>query len=457
MAEILLVDDDANARMVMALNLQRHGHRVTRCAGVRSACAALAERHYDVVITDLRMEAADSGLEVVRTAAAVEGCRVLLLTAYASADTAVQAMRLGAFDYLTKPVSIDDLAAAVERALEDGRASAPEGTEEASAQMPEGLLLGESLPMQRVRERLLRAARRDFTVLISGESGTGKECSARFLHAASPRRDGPFVPVHCAAIPEGLFEAELFGYCRGAFTGAERDRQGLVEAASGGTLFLDEVGEIPPSVQVKLLRMLQERTVRRVGEQVERPVDVRVVAATNRDLAAEVERGAFREDLFYRLNVVPVHLPPLRARREDLPLLIRAILARIGGGEEIVVPAEVIDRIAALPLPGNVRELENLLQRLVALSDDGRLDPALLDEQLCAAPPEAAPAPPAALDGLRASGLTLDGWLERIERGLLAEALAECGGNATRAAELLGISFRSMRYRLRKLGLKESS
>ncbi len=450
MADLLLVDDEANARLVMSLSLEQRGHRVTQCGGVGEALAALDRRPFDVVVTDLRMEEADSGLKVVKRVAGCEATRVILLTAYASADTAVQAMKMGAFDYLTKPVSADDLGQAIERALAHLRQEGAPEEEVAPREGDRGMLLGDSLPMQRVRERLLRAARRDFTVLISGESGTGKELCARFVHAASARATGPLVPVHCAAIPEALFEAELFGYCKGAFTGADREREGLVEAANGGTLFLDEVGEMPLSAQVKLLRVLQEHSVRRVGEQVERKVDVRVIAATNRDLDAEVKRGNFREDLFYRLNVVPVHLPPLRQRTDDLPLLISKLLARITGEAERPAPKALVDKVAKLPMPGNVRELENMLQRLVALSDEGELDLSLIEDLSGSGMPS-----DLSLAAFRESGVDLDVWMARIERELLQQAMHESGGNATKAAKLLGISFRSIRYRLQKLGLKE--
>jgi len=449
MADLLLVDDEANARLVMSLNLQQRGHVVTECSGAHEALLALDNHAFDVVVTDLRMEQADSGLKVVQKVAQNNATRVLLLTAYASAETAVSAMKMGAFDYLTKPVSADDLAAAVERALQDMAAvSKPEVVERVV--VDQGLLIGDSLPMQRVRERLLRAAKRDFTVLISGESGTGKELSARFVHEASARAAGPLVVVHCAAIPEGLFESELFGHCKGAFTGAEQHRQGLVEAANGGTLFLDEIGEMPLSAQVKMLRMLQEHKVRRVGEQEERTVDVRVIAATNRDLDDEVKQGRFREDLFYRLNVVPVHLPPLRQRSDDLPLLISKLLAKITGDSEQPAPDALVQRIAKLPMMGNVRELENMLQRLVALSDEGALDLSLLDDVSSSGMPT-----DLSLAALKASGVDLDVWMARIERELLQQAMDESEASATKAAKLLGVSFRSMRYRLQKLGLKE--
>jgi len=299
--------------------------------------------------------------------------------------------------------------------------------------------------MQRVRERLRRSARTDYAVLISGESGTGKELAARLVHASSKRDEGVFIPVHCGAIPDGLFESELFGHRRGAFTGAEFDRTGLIESASGGTLFLDEVGELPPAMQVKLLRVLQEKRVRRVGDDREHDVDVRIIAATNRDLQAEVQQGHFREDLFFRLNVVPVHMPPLRQRREDIPLLARAIVRQCSEGRARLTDA-CLRKLVTLPFMGNVRELENLLQRMLALSDNGELDEALLNEMYSGAPD----GPPLTLETLQQQGGDLDSWIATIEQQLIEQALAKTGGNITRAAKELGISFRSLRYRLKK-------
>jgi two-component system response regulator PilR (NtrC family) len=447
MAQILLVEDEANARKVLSLGLETQGHDVTGCGGPDEAAHALQEKQFDLVLTDLRMDGRDAGLEVVRMAAEQQPqAQVLLLTAYASAETAVEAMREGAFDYLTKPVSSEELAEAVERAL-----SADEKGEESP--VPElgddgEILIGHSISMQRVRERLLRAGRRDFTVLITGESGTGKELAARFLHKHSARKDGPFVPVHCGAIPEGLFESELFGHRKGSFTGADNDRAGLIESANGGTLFLDEIGEMPAAIQVKLLRVLQERRLRRVGDDAERDADVRVVAATNRDLAEEVQQGRFREDLFYRLNVVPVHMPPLRQRREDIPELVGALLQR--AGSDVTVTDACMERLAGLPLMGNVRELENLLYRLTALSEGDELDASLLNELY--APGNGAAV---SVQEMQRQGMDLDQALEQVERSMIEEAMQASGGNATQAAKQLGITFRSMRYRLRKLGMKD--
>lgn len=452
MADILLVEDEANARRVLSMGLELLGHQVTGAGSAEEAAALLQAQVFDVVLTDLRMEGRDAGLEVIESAGRLQpDAPVLLLTAYASADTAVAAMKMGAFDYLTKPVSNEALAQAVERALADAAGAADNSGCSVSADelLPcsaDQMLLGESEAMQRVRQRLQRAAQSDFTVLISGESGTGKELAARFVHACSSRSKGAFIPVHCGAIPEGLFESELFGHRKGAFTGAENDRVGLIESADGGTLFLDEVGELPLSVQVKLLRVLQERRVRRVGDDREHDVDLRVTAATNRDLEAEVRQGNFRDDLFFRLNVVPVHMPPLRRRREDIPLLAKSIVRQYSEGRARLDEA-CLQKLSGQPLMGNVRELENLLQRMLALSEDGALDLTLLDE-LCAG--GAAASAPISLESMQQQGGNLDQWLGDLEQQLIDQALARSGGNITAAAKELGISFRSLRYRLKR-------
>lgn len=447
MADILLVEDEENARRILAMGLEGRGHHVVSTPGPAEAEEALKAQHFDVVLTDLRMEGRDAGLDVVRMSAKIRPqAQVLLLTAYASTDTAVEAMKEGAFDYLTKPVSGEELGQAVDRALE---AVQGPGSEPKAEGVPEESLIGSSQLMQRVRERLSRAANCNFMVLITGESGTGKELAARYVHRHSERARGPFVPVHCGAIPEGLFESELFGYRRGAFTGAESDRSGLIESANHGTLFLDEVGEMPLAIQVKLLRVLQDMRVRRVGEDKERKVDVRVVAATNRDLAEEVKQGRFREDLFYRLNVVPVHMPPLRQHPEDIAELTRVFIRRWGGKDTTITP-DCVERLIELPFMGNVRELENLLQRMLALSEDGILDHRLLDTIYTFETPDS----DLSLAAMKKQAESLDAWLISLEKSLIREALDASGGQITRAAKLLGISFRSLRYRLKKLRIK---
>jgi len=449
MAEILLVEDDANARKILTLGLELQGHQVCGFGSPEEAEKQMKSQSFDVILTDLRMAGRDAGLDVIKAAKTLQpAARVLLLTAYASAETAVSAMREGAFDYLTKPVSGEELAAAVERALLDAGSSPASAVDTAVTSSDKELLVGKSELMQRVRDRLVRAAKSNFTVLVTGESGTGKELAARLVHTHSQRSKGMFIPVHCAAIPEGLFESELFGHRKGAFTGADFDRVGLIESAAGGTLFLDEVGEMPLSVQVKLLRVLQEHRIRRVGDETERDVDVRIIAATNRDLDTEVSQGTFREDLFFRLNVVPVHMPPLRQRREDIPQLAKDIVRQWSEGRARISET-CMQRLCELPFIGNVRELENILQRMLALSETGDLDLELLNELYSGGQEK----PQISLSMLQGQQSNLDACMESIERQLIDEALAKTGGNITRAAEELGISFRSLRYRLKKLGL----
>ncbi|MDQ6989397.1 MAG: sigma-54 dependent transcriptional regulator [Mariprofundaceae bacterium] len=452
MADILLVEDEANVREVLMLSLSSHGHDVIGCANPKEAEYELGMASFDVVLTDLRMNGEDAGLDVVRMVGQMQpdAC-VLLLTAYASAETAVTAMREGAFDYLTKPVSRAELGEAVERALASREVKKPvkDAEKELAHLEHHGILIGQSKVMDRIRDRLQRAAKRDFTVLITGESGTGKELAARFVHETSPRENQPFIPVHCGAIPESLFESELFGHVKGAFTGADHDKTGLIESADGGTLFLDEIGEMPLLIQVKLLRVLQDMKVRRVGGETEKQVNVRIVAATNRDLDAEVRAGNFREDLFYRLNVIPVHMPALRQRREDIPALITSLMKRCGGAN-VKISESCLHKLVTLPLAGNVRELENILQRLLALSDEEELDEHLLDENQWAKSDGVM-----SLQAMLDEELGIEQVLEGIEKRLIQEALFETKGNATQAAKLLRLSFRSIRYRISKLGIKE--
>jgi len=452
MAQILLVEDEDNVREVLSLSLASHGHEVVACADIDEAEVAMRHNPFQIILTDLRMRGQDMGLDVIRLAKEIQPeAHAILLTAYASAETAVDAMRHGAFDYITKPVSRAELGEVIERALSEPRAK-PIQKNEKTKNISDNTraLIGQSLVMQRVRERIERSAKRDFTVLISGESGTGKELAAFYLHQSSERSSKPFVPVHCGAIQENLFESELFGHVKGAFTGADNDKIGLVESADGGTLFLDEIGEMPLLIQVKLLRVLQDMKVRRVGSEIEKQVNVRVVAATNRDLDEEVRNGNFREDLFYRLNVIPLHMPALRQRKEDIPELVHVLLKAHGGGN-LKVTNTCLKSLSELPLKGNVRELENILQRLMALSDQDTLDEHLLSEILSHQPsPEHA-----TLDDLQAKDLSLDDYLEQTEKSFVQEALQRTRGNATKAAKLLKISFRSMRYRLEKLGIKD--
>jgi len=453
MARILLVEDEDNARRVLSLGLQMKGHQVHSCADADAAEKSMQEQQFDIVLTDLRMQGQEDGLAVIRMSKQYQPqANVLLMTAYASTETAVKAMKNGAFDYMTKPISGDDLAMAVELALHD-RKNTESNNEEV---LEEHGLIGHSMLMQRVRQRLHRAAKRNFTVLISGESGTGKELAARTLHLYSKRKKGPFVPVHCGAIPSELFESELFGHKKGSFTGADQDRIGLIESANGGILFLDEVGEMPLSAQVKLLRVLQERKVRQVGSDVEQAIDIQVVAATNRDLAEEVSLGRFREDLFYRLNVVPVHLAPLRQRREDIEGLIHHIIARWQHADESISISEAcIRRLSELPLHGNVRELENKLQNLLAMSDDGILDENSIEESQGGAVQQHTEHESSSLQAFKKSQMNLDGWLHHVEQDMIAQVMFISDDNSHKAAKMLGISHRSLRYRIDKRGVKD--
>lgn len=458
MSEILIVDDEPSLRDMLALALEERGHGVHEAEGVRAARALMAERVFDLVLSDLRMPDG-SGLEVLEYARGRDAStQVILMTGYASADTAVEAMKLGALDYVTKPFkSMNALLAQVDKAIEVRRLARDNMhlRQQLSARTGLGGLVGRSDAMKRLYELVTRIAPTRTTVLVTGESGTGKELLARAIHDASDRAAGPFVPVNCGAIPEALIESEFFGHVKGAFTGAQQARDGLFRAAHGGTIFLDEVGELPLSMQVRLLRVLQEKRVKRVGAEREDELDCRIVAATNRDLKAEVAAGTFREDLYYRLNVIELQLPALRERREDIPLLAQHFLNRYC--EELGKPLQGIEREAmqALlrhPFHGNVRELENLIERAVTLEVENRITlhsfPREMQSDEAANPPDA----PLALPP---EGLDLDGALASVERNLLRQALERTKGNRTEAARLLGISFRSMRYRLAKHGMAD--
>src|SRR4051794_24286894 len=371
--DILIVDDERSMREFLAIFLRRAGHRVEAAAGGADGLAALATREFDVVITDLRMPGV-GGLEILAEAKKLyPETQAIAVTAFATTETAIAAMKAGAYDYLTKPFKVDEDRLVVERALER-RVLHRENVvlrDEIKGRYKLDRLIGKSPAMQRVFEMIRKIAPARTSDLLIGESGTGKELAARALHELSPRSDRPFVAINCGAIPETLIESELFGHVRGSFTGANTDKQGLFEAAHGGTLLLDEVAELPVAMQVKLLRVLQERKVKPVGGVSEREVDVRIVAATNRDLETEVEKGTFRQDLFYRLNVIQLRLPPLRERREDIPLLVdhfsRKFAAEHGRNITGTAP-EAMSALMAYHFPGNVRELENLIERAVTLA-----------------------------------------------------------------------------------------
>jgi DNA-binding NtrC family response regulator len=441
-ATIWVIDDDASSRELLGRVLRTRGWAVAQLADGREALEKLAaDGPPDLVVSDIRM-AEVGGLEVTEAFRKdAPDTPVILVTAFGNVDGAVEAIRRGAFDYVSKPYDVDAVTLTAERALERRRLASENRALRRQLRDKYRLenAVGRSEPMLQVFKTAARVAASDATVLILGESGTGKELVARAIHAASPRAAGPFVPVDCGAIAEGVLESELFGHVRGAFTGAQAARRGLFEEAGGGTLFLDEVGDVGPGLQARLLRALQEGTIRRVGANEAIPVDVRVVAATNKDLEAAVRAGRFREDLFYRLNVVTLRIPPLRERREDVPVLAEHFAAKHGRGEGAAVSPEAREILQAYDWPGNVRELENVIARALALNPSGVVVPADLPERLRGAAPGPAkgiPLPP----GFRPS-------LDELSRRYVALVLAECGGNKTRAAEQLGIDRKTL-YRI---------
>ncbi|MDQ0142640.1 two-component system response regulator PilR (NtrC family) [Cupriavidus necator] len=523
---ILVIDDEADLRELLDISIRRMGHDVVLAGSLAEARDKLAQGRYSLVLTDMRL-GDGLGIEIVRQlSAAPERIPVAVITAYGSADNAVEALKAGAFDYIAKPVSLEQLRSLVLNALgrqprDSADADAATAAERA-ADRAAALLPGHSAAMQEVRHSLSRLARSMAPVVISGESGSGKERAARAIHATSARAAHPFVAVNCGAIPENLMESEFFGYVKGAFTGADAERGGFFQAANGGTLLLDEVADLPLPMQVKLLRALQERRVRKIGASREDAVDVRVMCASHKDLAAMVAAGQFRQDLYYRLNVLALRMPTLRERGEDIPVLARAILdhlaVRYGDAHPKRLSQAALQRLVAYPFPGNVRELENLLERAYAfaesedieLADLGPLDagaaraglmtspvPAMVPQPVSppayaayaawgtagvpavlapatpapapAEPPPAAAATPAAAPEREPAGdpaeracrgivfpIDLPARLEAVERELILQALAQTNFNRTAAAPLLGLNLRQLRYRIQQLGIREA-
>lgn len=444
LARVLVVDDEADIRELLDLTLARMGLSAD-CAGtVAEARQFLEHTRYKLCLTDMRLPDG-AGLEIVRLIGERYGeTPVAVITAFGSAENAVAALKAGAFDYLAKPVALDQLRTLIKSALSLPESGEPESGE-ANAAAASGRLIGESPAIAHVREMIDKLARSQAPVYISGESGSGKELAARLIHSQSARHAAPFVPVNCGAIPENLMESEFFGYRKGAFTGADTDREGFFHAANGGTLFLDEVADLPLVMQVKLLRVIQEKKVRKVGSTAEEPVDVRIISATHQQLKACVDAGSFRQDLYYRLNVIELKIPPLRERQEDIPVLVEAALLRICGGRQPSLAPEALRALCSYNFPGNVRELENILERATALCSDNLV--ALEDLQLS---PQSA-----AEDSAGRDGETLDDHINRIEKQAILEALAKTGFNRTAAARLLGVTFRSLRYRIERLGIEE--
>jgi two-component system response regulator PilR (NtrC family) len=458
MGTVLVVDDERSMREFLAICLRREGHQVSVAESGERALEALGESAADIVVTDLKMPGKVDGLGLLK------GIRergldteVIVVTAFATPQTAIEAMKQGAYDYLTKPFKVDEINAVIHRALEK-RALVEANValrEKVTGRYRLASLLARSPQMQRVFELIGKIHSTRTSILVTGESGTGKELVARALHSEGNRSQKAFVAVNCGAIPEELMESELFGHRKGSFTGAVADKSGLFQQADGGILFLDEIGELSLGLQVKLLRALQERKVKPIGDTTETEVDVRVVAATNRELEEEVARGGFRSDLYYRLNVIEVRLPPLRQRREDIPLLIDHFVRRYAVEQEkrlAGVTADAMKVLQSYDYPGNVRELENIVEHAVTMASGARIDvgdlPRLRQTVATGASDGASVAIPD-------DGFDLDRALADYERAIVLRALDQSGGVRKRAARLLGITFRSLRYRLAKLGLAE--
>jgi len=454
---ILVVDDERSMRELLAIVLRREGYEVLLAENGRAAIDLLERERVDLLISDIKMPDL-SGVEVLRAAKRIDQDILgIMITAFASTDSAVEAMRLGACDYLSKPFDVDLLKMKVREKIENRQIR----QENVLLKRTLGLshqfanIIGRSDAMLAVFKMIETVARTNSTILLTGESGTGKGLVAQAIHFHSLRRERPMVSLNCGALPEALLESELFGHMRGSFTGADANKKGLLEVAEKGTVFLDEIGEMSGVMQVKLLRVLQERRFRRVGGLEELTADIRVIAATNQDLTKRVADGRFREDLFYRINVIPIVLPPLRERREDIPLLAEHFLAKYGeqmGKNISAISHEAMALLVEHYWPGNIRELENAVERAVAVEATPTILADSLPVSVRGEPPKAVGTAP--LDGLPASGFDLEAHVQEIERGYIAEALRKAGGVQVKAAELLGMTFRSFRYYVKKYNLR---
>ena len=452
---VLIVDDEPDLVELVKLTLERMELATAAAGDLATARRMLGERRYDLCLADMRLPDGD-GLDLVAWIQQNQPqLPVAVITAHGNVETAVRALKAGAFDFVSKPLDLGVLRRLVSVAIRLGSDTAGETTRLGPQ------LLGGSPAMEALRAMIARVARSQAPVHISGESGTGKELVARLIHGSGARRDGKFIPVNCGAIPTELMESELFGYKRGSFTGAVSDKQGLVQSAEGGTLFLDEVADLPLHMQVKLLRVIQEKTVRPVGEQREQPIDVRVLSATHKNLGALVQAGKFREDLYYRINVIDIHVPPLREHASDIPDLAATLLRRLRrrlGAEAPALSDEALAALQGYAFPGNVRELENILERALTLCAGDSINVA--DLQLRAPAPgmagdgDAASIVKAAVATAGATGSDLGDQLEHIERDAILKALEQTRYNKTAAARLLGITFRALRYKVKKLGIE---
>jgi two-component system response regulator PilR (NtrC family) len=453
MSKVLVVDDEQSLRDFLAIMLKKEGHDVVTAVNGTDALKAVHAEIFDLVISDVKMPGVD-GIGVLKTIKEISPeTIVIMVTAFATAETAVEAMKLGASDYIIKPFKVDELKLIINNSLEKRSLRKENILLKREIESRAGFenFIGKSEPMKKVFALIRQVSQTSSTVLINGESGTGKELVARAIHYYSSRKNGPFVTVNCGALPETLLESELFGYMKGAFTGAASNKQGLFEAADGGTIFLDEISATTPALQIKLLRVLQEREFMRVGGTAGIKVNVHVVAASNRNLLEEVAKGAFREDLYYRLNVIPIQLPPLRERKEDIPYLVDFFLRKTTGkgtdpSAVKKIDADVMKAFMSYSWPGNVRELENMIERLVIISTEDTIRLEHLPETLTNRQPYL---DPVALD-ISDDGIDLEAILENAEKTLLWKALEKSGGIKKDAAKLLKLSFRSFRHRLQK-------
>ncbi len=460
MSRILVVDDETSMRQLLEITLRKEGHRVTMAESGQKAVEAFSKAAYDLVIFDIKMPDR-SGVEVLRVVKqSAPETPVIMITAYSSAETAVEALRLGAYDYIAKPFEIDELKVTIKNALEKQQLKEEVVSLKRTLREKHGLgsMLGRSAKMVKLFELIMAVAPTNSTILLSGEGGTGKELAARAIHVNSTRQSALFVSVNCGAVPEGLLESELFGHLRGSFTGAHANHKGLFEVAHKGTIFLDEIAEISPSMQVKLLRVLQEKKIRRIGSTEEIEADARIIAASNSDLEKMVEEKTFREDLYYRLNVIPVHMVPLRERQDDIPMLAEHFLTKANKdmNKRIAkISDEVMELLTQYDWPGNVGELENVIERAVALEPSQVILPERLPEKI----QEGSTASIAEADGeglveLPEEGLGFHAHIGGIERRLLSLALERAGGVQTRAAKFLDMNLRSFRYLLQKYDLR---
>ena len=445
---MLVVDDEADIRELLSMTLSKMGMIVDTAGSGFDAEQLLQKHRYDLCLTDMRLPDGDGLGLLEHVGRHYPSTPVAVITAYGSAENAVAALKAGAFDYVAKPLALNQLRALVQSALKLSPAneSSRKQDEDDSDEDGPPALLGNSELMSQTRALIGKLARSQAPIHVRGESGSGKELAARLIHLNGPRREGPFVPVNCGAIPESLMESEFFGYRKGAFTGADADRDGFFQAASGGTLFLDEVAELPVSMQVKLLRAIQEKKVRKVGSTQEEAADVRIISATHQNLSECAEAGKFRQDLYYRLNVIEMRMPSLREIPEDIPLLANAILATLEGPSQKMPPRlspEALRALEAYPFPGNVRELENVLERALALTSGDVIE--VEDLRLVAPAASAEIAEP----------INLQDRLDQVERKAILDALEKTRYNRTAAAKLLGITFRALRYRMARLGLNE--